>query len=233
LVGLPGTGLHHYGKVLVIAPHPDDEVLGCGGTMARMAEEGLDVQVAVVTTGRPPAFSEESVAQVQAEMRRAHSHLGVSQAHMLGLPAAALDTLPAAEINAAIGQLVREVRPDTLFLPFLGDIHQDHQLTFLGAMVAARPRDRRVPSRVLCYETLSETNWYAAPMTPAFVPNVHIDIASTLTRKLEAFAMFESQVKAFPDERSLLTIESLARLRGSSVFAEAAEAFMLVRAIER
>lgn len=227
------TGLQHYGKVLVVAPHPDDEVLGCGGTMARMAEEGLDVQVAVVTSGRPPQFSEESVAQVQAEMKRAHAHLGVSQVHMLGLPAAALDTMAAAELNAAVGQLVREVRPDSLFLPFLGDIHADHQLAFLAAMVAARPRDRRVPSRILCYETLSETNWYAAPMTPAFVPNVHIDIAGTLARKLEAFAMFESQVKPFPDERSITTIEALARLRGSTVFSEAAEAFMLVRMIER
>lgn len=233
MAGRPGMGLRHYGKVLVIAPHPDDEVLGCGGTMARMADEGMDVQVAVVTSGRPPQFSEESVLQVQAEMRRAHAHLGVSQVHMLGLPAAALDTMAAADLNAAIGQVVREVRPDTLFLPFLGDIHADHQLAFLAAMVAARPRDRRVPSRILCYETLSETNWYAAPMTPAFVPNVHIDIAGTLARKLEAFGMFESQVKAFPDERSLMTIEALARLRGSCVFAEAAEAFMLVRAIER
>lgn len=233
MTGFRAGGLRHYGKVLVIAPHPDDEVLGCGGTMARMAEEGLDVQVAVITSGKPPQFSEEQVAQVQGEMRRAHAHLGVSQVHMLGLPAAALDTLPAADLNAAIGQVVREVRPDTLFLPFLGDIHTDHQLAFLGAMVAARPRDRRGPTRVLCYETLSETNWYAAPMTPAFVPNVHIDISATLARKLEAFAMFESQVKAFPDERSLVTIESLARLRGSSVFAEAAEGFMLVRAIER
>ncbi|MFK4873904.1 PIG-L deacetylase family protein [Novosphingobium sp. ZW T3_23] len=225
--------LDHYGTVLVVAPHPDDEILGCGGTMARMAQAGMDVQVVVVTSGRPPAFSEEGVARVQAEMRRAHAHIGVSQVHMLDFPAASLDIVPAAELNAELGRVVRAVRPDTLLVPFLGDIHQDHQLAFLAAMVAARPRDRTVPTRVLAYETLSETNWYAAPLTPPFVPNVHIDIAGTLQRKLEAFAMFESQVRDFPDERSLITIEALARLRGSTVFSEAAEGFVLVRAIER
>ncbi|KPH65957.1 PIG-L deacetylase family protein [Novosphingobium aerophilum] len=225
--------LQHYGKVLVIAPHPDDEILGCGGTMARMVEEGLDVQVAVITSGRPPAFAADGVARVQAEMRSAHAHIGVSRTHMLDFPAASLDIVPAAELNAAFCRIVRDVQPDTLFVPFLGDIHQDHQLAFLASMVAARPRDRQVPTRVLCYETLSETNWYAAPMTPPFVPNVHIDISGTLQRKLDAFAMFESQVRPFPDERSLITIEALARLRGSTVYCEAAEGFILVRAIER
>lgn len=226
-------GLQHLGRALVIAPHPDDEILGCGGTMARMVEEGLDVQVAVVTTGRPPAFAEDGVAQVQAEMRKAHALIGVSRTHMLGLPAAALDTVPASELNGALARVVSEVRPDTLFVPFLGDIHTDHQLAFLGAMVAARPRNLDGPTRILAYETLSETNWYAAPLTSPFVPTVHVDIAATLEKKLAAFACFESQVKAFPDERSFRTIEALARLRGSTVYSEAAEAFVLVRAIER
>lgn len=225
--------LDHYGRVLVVAPHPDDEVLGCGGTMARMVDAGLDVHVVVVTSGKPPAYSAESVARVRDEARRSHEFLGIAATHFLDFPAAALDTVPAGELNAGVGALIREIAPDTLFVPFLGDIHQDHQLAFLAAMVAARPRDGKAPSRILAYETLSETNWYAAPTTPAFVPNLFIDISATLERKLAAFSIFESQVKAFPDERSLTTIEALARLRGSTVFLHAAEAFMLVRTIER
>lgn len=225
--------LAHYGRVLVIAPHPDDEILGCGGTMARMIDEGLDVHVGIVTSGRPPAYSLESVAQVRDEATRSHAFLGVSETHWLDFPAAALGSVPAGELNAGIGGLIRKVKPDTLFVPFLGDVHQDHQLAFLASMVGARPRDGDAPSRILAYETLSETNWYAAPITPAFVPNVFIDIAATLDKKLAAFGMFESQVKAFPDERSLTTIEALARLRGSTVFLHAAEAFMTVRTIER
>lgn len=226
-------GLEHYGRVLVIAPHPDDEVLGCGGTLARLVDEGLEVHVAIVTSGRPPTYSAESVAQVQDEARRAHALLGVTATHQLDFPAAGLDALPASELNAGVGQVIRDVRPDTLFVPFLGDVHQDHQRAFLAAMVGARPRDGQAPSRILAYETLSETNWYAAPLTPAFVPTLFVDISATLERKLAAFGMFESQVKAFPDERSLLTIEALARVRGSTVFLHAAEAFMAVRTIER
>ncbi|MCJ1960693.1 PIG-L deacetylase family protein [Novosphingobium mangrovi (ex Hu et al. 2023)] len=224
--------LAHFGKVLVVAPHPDDEILGCGGTMARLVQEGHEVEVCLVTRGRPPAFDEEGVARVMAEMEQAHAHLGVSRVHRLDFPAARLDTVPAWQINRAIGEVVEEVAPDTLFLPFVGDIHLDHQIAFLGAMVAARPRNAGVPKRILCYETLSETNWLAAPVTPAFVPNCYIDIGATLQRKLDAFALFESQLKPFPDERSLKTIESLAVVRGSTVFAQAAEAFVVVRQIE-
>ncbi len=226
-------GLAHFGRVLVIAPHPDDEILGCGGTMARLVEEGHVVEACLVTRGRPPAFDEAGVAQVLAEMERAHAHIGVARTHRLDFPAARLDTLASWQINQAIGEVVETVAPDTLFLPFVGDIHLDHQLAFLGAMVAARPRHARVPARILCYETLSETNWLAPPVTPAFVPNCFVDIASTLARKLEAFALFESQVKDFPDERSLKVIESLATMRGGTVFAKAAEAFVVVRQIER
>ncbi|MXP44340.1 PIG-L deacetylase family protein [Allopontixanthobacter sediminis] len=227
------NGLNHFGKVLAIAPHPDDEVLGCGGTLVRLVAEGHPVTVAVATTGRPPHFAEDQVQRVAGEMRRAHAVLGVRDTRLIGLPAAAMDTLPASETNAAFGQLIDEVAPDTLLLPFIGDIHLDHQLTFLAAMVASRPRHDKAPSQILCYETLSETNWYAPPTTPAFVPNVFIDIEATLDRKLEAFSAFESQVRPFPEERSVEAIKALARLRGATVHLRAAEAFMTIRQILR
>lgn len=222
-----------FGRVLVIAPHPDDEILGCGGTLARLADEGGDVTIAVATTGRSPAFPAEQVQQVHAEMRRAHAILGVTDTRLLDLPAAEMDTLSARDCNAPFAELVETLQPDTLLLPFVGDIHLDHQLTFLAAMVAARPRQAKAPSQILCYETVSETNWYAAPITPAFVPNVFIDISATLDRKLDAFAAFESQCRAFPDERSPETLRALAKVRGSAVYLQAAEAFMHVRSILR
>lgn len=223
--------LAHLGKTLIVAPHPDDEVLGCGGTIARLADAGQEVHVAVVTRGYEPAFPEALIEQVRAELAEAHKILGVAQCHFLDLPAAALDTLPAAKLNAAIGGLVRELAPETLFLPFIGDIHVDHQLVFTAGLVAARPRGPEAPRRVYAYETLSETNWAAPGVTETFAPNVHFDIGDTIERKLRAFACFESQVKPFPDERSLKTIEALATVRGSTVYLPAAEAFMLLREI--
>ena len=220
-----------FGRVLVVAPHPDDEVLGCGGTIARMTAAGAEVHVLVATEGKPPRYSAESVSQVRAEMQRAHALLGVKETHLLDLPAAQLDTIAASDINAAVGEIVTGLQPDTLFLPFVGDIHSDHQAIFTAAMVAARPRSTKAPRRILCYETLSETNWYAPPLTPAFVPDVFIGIAGTIDRKIEAFRHFESQVRPFPDERSIEAIEALARLRGATVFLPAAEAFVNIRQI--
>lgn len=216
---------------LVIAPHPDDEVLGVGGTMAKLAERGAQVHVAIVTKGQPPRFTAEYVENVRQECEAAHRRLGVAQTHFLDLPAAELDRISHAELNQRIGWLVDQLAPDTLFIPFVGDIHLDHQLVFTSAMVASRPRHARVPVRILAYETLSETNWWAPGITPPFVPNIFIDIAGTLEAKLDAFAEFRSQVKAAPDERSREVIRALALVRGAAVYREAAEAFMLVRQV--
>lgn len=222
-----------FGRVLVIAPHPDDEVLGCGGTMARLSAHGNEVHVLVATEGKPPQFSEQAVERVRTEMRAAHEVLGIFKTHQVDLPAAALGNVPSAQINAKIGEVIESIRPDTLLLPFVGDIHADHQIVFMAAMVAARPRHQNAPSQILCYETLSETNWYAPPTTPAFVPNVYVDIAETLSKKAEAFQKFESQVRPFPEERSVEAIEALAKMRGATVFLHAAEAFMNIRQILR
>lgn len=227
------TDLADLGRVLVVAPHPDDEILGCGGTIARLAEQDQAVHVLVATRGMPPAFAEEGVQKVRKEMRAAHEMLDVVETHETDLPAAALDTVPAAQVNAEIGQVIDAVAPDTIFVPHIGDIHGDHAIVFQACMVAARPRHDRAPSRILCYETLSETNWYAPPLTPAFLPNVFIDISSTLERKLDAFRCFESQVKSFPEERSIEALEALARSRGATVHLKAAEAFMNIRHIVR
>lgn len=224
--------LAYLGKVLVIAPHPDDEILGCGGTMARILAEGGNVEVAIVTKGQQPQFPVEMVEGIRAETKAAHKLLGLATTHYLDLPAAALDRMSATELNGALAGLVQGTQPDTLFLPFIGDIHTDHQLTFLAAMVAARPRHERAPRRIYAYETLSETNWYAPGITPAFIPNVFIDISETLERKLDAFRCFESQVREFPDERSIEAIRALAIMRGASMYRKAAEAFMLVRQID-
>lgn len=221
--------LESLGRTLVIAPHPDDEVLGAGGTMARLADAGHDVFVAVVTTGRPPAFSPEMTARVQGEARRAHDLLGVRKTFWLDQPAAHLFETPHTTLNAAIGGVVREVAPTTLVIPFIGDIHVDHTLTFLSSMVAARPHQEEFPRTVLAYETLSETNWNAPYVTPSFVPNVFVDIENSLTRKLDAMRMFESQLRGPPHERSVETLSALATLRGATVHHSAAEAFVLIR----
>ena len=221
------------GRALVIAPHPDDEILGAGGTIARLARSGHEVDVAVVTTGRPPAYSETQIATVRGEAERAHRALGVRETIWLGMPAAQLSETPHGELNAALHHLIRDLDPQTLLVPFVGDIHRDHQLTFLSALVAARPHQARFPAMILAYETLSETNWNAPYLSPGFLPNVFIDISDTLQVKLEAMRMFRSQLRDFPHERSAEALNALAMLRGAAVHCRAAEAFVLIRHVLR
>ncbi len=217
------------GKTLVIAPHPDDEVLGVGGTIAKIADAGMEVHVAVVTIGMAPHYSGDSVAKVRAEAEKAHGCLGVTKTHWLEHPAAQLADIPNSSLNNSIRNLVIDVEPETIFAPFPGDIHIDHQLVFLSAMVAARPHQPMYPKTLLAYETLSETNWNAPYLSPPFIPNVFVDIEATLERKLNAMKCFESQVKAPPHERSLAALGALATLRGATVHRFAAEGFVLVR----
>jgi LmbE family N-acetylglucosaminyl deacetylase len=220
-----------FGRTLVIAPHPDDEVLGLGGTIARLADAGNQVFVAVVTRGEPPAFTAEMTAAVRAEAALAHAHLGVHQTLWLDQPAAQLAEVPHGTLNAAIRKLVVDVDPDTLVLPFVGDIHRDHQLSFLSGLVAARPHQARYPTMVLAYETMSETNWNAPYLSPPFVPNLFVDITATLDRKLAAMRLFGSQLREFPHERSLEALKALAMLRGAAVHLPAAEAFVVIRQV--
>lgn len=220
------------GPVLVVAPHPDDEVLGVGGTMARLADAGAEVHVAIVTTGRSPRFDPGQVAGVRDEAARAHAALGVAETHYLDCPAAELTEYSHTELNAALGGIVRRLAPRTLFLPHPGDIHMDHQLSFLSGLVAARPHQHDYPPRILAYETLSETNWNAPYLTPAFVPQMFVDISDTLQRKLDAFALFASQQRPAPHERSVAALTALATLRGATVHRAAAEAFVVIRMVE-
>ena len=216
---------------LVFAPHADDEVLGLGGAMARWAREGHAVHVVVVTRGVPPLYTEEEEDRCRAEARRAHALLGVASTRFLDLPAAELDTLRHRELNGCLRGALDALAPDEVYLPFPGDVHRDHQLVFHSAMVAVRPHAPGFPRAVYAYETLSETNWNAPGLTPAFAPNHFVDISVTLADKLDAFALFRSQVMAPPHERSLEALSALAALRGATVGLAAAEAFITIRTV--
>lgn len=225
LAGDPGR------PALVVAPHPDDEVLGAGGTIARLAAEGHAVHVAIVTSGQPPRFDDAQRRKVREEAAAAHARLGVAQTHWLGFPAAELGEQPHGALNAALGTLVAELDPALILAPHPGDIHLDHQLSFLSTLVASRPHQARYPTAIAAYETLSETNWNAPYLTPAFLPNLFVDIGDQLEDKLAAFALFESQARAAPHERSVEALRALATLRGATIHRPAAEGFVLVRGV--
>ena len=221
------------GPVLVVAPHPDDEVLGPGGTIARYASEGLEVVVVIVTHADPTIFPDYSLEEGRAEAARADEILGVRKTLFLeGFPAALLDTVPQSSLNAAIQEVLADIEPELLLIPFPGDLHLDHRRVAEAALVAARPGRAHLVRHVWGYETVSETHW-GWGLGPAFDPNVYVDISAFLNTKLEAVAEYRSQLREPPHERSVEALRALAASRGAVVSAFAAEAFHLIRTIDR
>ena len=219
-------------NILVVATHPDDEVLGCGGVIARHASRGDRVDVVVVTRGAPDLYDENQVKTLRKELEAAHAVLGVSAVHFLDFPAPKLDLVPAHELADSISGLFNSLQPAAAYIPHRGDLHSDHRAVFGAALVAVRPIGKSPVRRVLSYETLSESEWSAPVAEDAFLPSVFIDISPFLEKKKQALAAYRSQLREFPHPRSLLAVESLARLRGSTVGVQAAEAFQLIREIE-
>lgn len=218
-------------KVLVIAPHPDDEILGMGGLTARYVDEGNEVYVCVVTKGHLPLFSEESVKRVRKECHEADRFLGVKETVFLDFPAAMLEDVPRHELNDALVRTIQRIRPDEVYIPHRGDMQLDHKMVVDAVMVALRPKYEHVIRRIYAYETLSETGWDVPNVVNEFIPTVYCDISEYLEKKLEALKIYQSQLAEYPNPRSLQAVRALAMFRGATVNVKAAEAFSLVREI--
>jgi LmbE family N-acetylglucosaminyl deacetylase len=171
------------------------------------------------------------VEKLQKEARQAHEILGVSQSVFLDLPACQLDCMSKPQLNSAFCRVVADVKPEIVLIPHYGDMHLDHRWVAEGAMVAVRPLEAPFVKRVLAYETLSETEWNTPSVNNAFIPNVWVDISGELDGKIKAMECYGSQLHDFPRPRSLKAIKALAEYRGSTIGAEAAEAFILIRGI--
>ena len=222
------------GRVLVVAPHADDETLGMGGTIARLAAEGRRVTVAVLTGhgAEPhPLWPPATWETVRAEAGRAMSELGVEDLRFSEVPAARVAEEPPWRLNRMTDELVREVAPEILYVPFPLDLHKDHREIFHSLSVAWRPNTehgRRI-REVHCYEVVSETHWNVPYVEQGFLPTCWVDVSDQLAAKLRAVGCYESQLSPGPGPRSLAAVEALARWRGSQIGVAAAEAFVTVR----
>ena len=213
-------------KILVFAPHNDDEVLGVGGTMAKLAGMGYEVYVCEATSANENL---PLVNVIKKEALKAHNLLGVKETFFLELPVVAIKDTPTIEVNDRFDGIVKQIKPNIAFIPHQGDIHIDHAEVAKAAMVALRPIENPQLEAVYAYETLSETEWNVPTVDHAFLPNCYSDITSYVKLKKQAMSCYQTQIKKFPHPRSLEAIESLAKLRGSTVGVCAAESFMVVR----
>lgn len=216
-------------KVLMIAPHPDDEVLGCGGTISKHVRAGNEVYVCIVTKAYTPEWSDDFIKNRSEEIKKAHKILGIHKTLFLDLPTVKLDTFPQVDLNAAIFEMVFNVDPEIVYIPHKGDLNKDHRLVHYASLVATRPANRNI-KKILSYETLSVTEW-GSTIEP-FIPNFYTTLSEEdFKKKIEAMKAYSSELKPYPHPRSLEIIEALAKKRGSEIYVNYAEAFILIREI--
>jgi LmbE family N-acetylglucosaminyl deacetylase len=218
-------------RIVVIAPHPDDEVLGCGATIAKYVDMDYEVFVIVATKGIPEMYPEERIAKVRKDTREAHEFLGVKETFFLNFPAPKLNVFPECEISIAFSEILNTIKPSILFIPHPSDLHQDHKAVYRAAIVSARPINEHKTNMICCYETLSETNWFPVAVNNSFVPNLYIDVSNYFEKKLHAMEIFKFQIRQFPHCRSLEGMSALATYRGVTVGVAKAEAFVIERQI--
>ena len=220
-------------RVLVVAAHPDDEVLGMGGTLALHTDRGDVVRVLVVTDGSSTQYPEDSETRLRKEEEalRAAAELGVMDYVHLDLPDMRLDTLAHVEVNSVLEEHVNDLSPEVVYTPH-PDVNLDHRVLFDSVAVATRPVPAQSVRRVFTYAPTSSTEWTPAPLN-WFVPNWFVDISASIERKVAAFAHYETERRDYPHPRSERAIRAAAELYGSSCGCEFAEPFVLVRGIER
>lgn len=221
-------------SVLILAAHPDDEVLGCGGTIARLATEGATIHVAFLADGVTsragnPAEIRAALAARRSAAGKACEVLGASVACFGDFPDNRMDSIPLLDIVQAVERLIAQFHPDTVLTHHTGDLNIDHRLIHQAAVTACRPQGGHSVRTLLSFEVPSSTEWQVSSSLPSFTPNWFVDISGSLPRKLAALDEYATELRAWPHPRSRQAAEHLARWRGATIGVDAAEAFVLGR----
>jgi len=220
-------------RVLVIAPHPDDETLGCGGTLLKHRAAGDAICWLLVTKAHEPQWSAEVIASREREIEEVAKAYGFEATFRRTFPAAMLDSLPIQDLIRDFSEVVRTLKPDWVYTVHAGDVHSDHRVVFEATVSAVKSfrSDHHGVSRLLSYETISSTDAMPPSRLSVFAPNVYSDITPFIERKLEIMSLYKSEIHQYPLPRSIESIRALARFRGSTVAVGYAEAFMLLREV--
>jgi LmbE family N-acetylglucosaminyl deacetylase len=223
--------------VLVVAAHPDDEILGCGGTMTRLAREGHDVRIAILAEGMSSRYPQREQADAQ-RMKNLHAHaqqaadkIGAKELILCKLPDNRLDTVPLLEVVKTVEDLVARLNPEIIYTHHPGDLNVDHGVVHRAVLTATRPMSGQCVREVYAFEVPSSTEWAFQRLEPSFRPNVFVDITDSLETKIAALACYDTETRAFPHPRSAEALRAIATRWGSVAGLQAAEAFELIRSV--
>jgi len=227
-------------SILVVAAHPDDEILGCGGSMAKWAQAGVDVHILIMAEGstsrddqRNVETHKENLASLAAAAENAGKVVGAASVDLLGYPDNRMDSLDSLDIVKAVEKKIAICQPHTVLTHHCGDVNIDHKVIHDAVVTACRPQPNHGVQQLMAFEVNSSTEWQPPGSAPAFLPNWFEDISATLDIKIKALEAYQSEMRPWPHSRSIKSVKSLAEVRGSSVGCEAAEAFVLLRAINK
>ena len=214
-------------KILILSPHADDEILGCGGFISKFSKKNYDINVLILTNaniGAPEIYSSSKIDKIRKESKIANNYIGTKKLFFENLPALNLNNYPIYKISNIISKYIKIINPETILIPSANDIHDDHKIIFKAAKVSTRPIKKSNLKKILSYEVLSETEWNENEKS--FNPNYYVCLdKSDIDKKVKAFLKYKSQVKKFPHPRSKEAIINLSKVRGSQVYMKYAEAF--------
>lgn len=224
-------------NVLVVAAHPDDEILGCGGTMTRLAREGHDVRIAILAEGMSSRYAQRADADqkqlqhLHARAQQAADKVGAKELVLCKLPDNRLDTVPLLDVVKLVEELITRFQPEGIYTHHPGDLNVDHGVVHRAVLTATRPMAGQCVREIYAFEVPSSTEWAFQQLLPAFRPNVFVDITETLESKIEALACYDTETRKFPHPRSAEALRAIAARWGSVAGLPAVEAFELIRSV--
>ena len=221
-------------KILILSPHADDEILGCGGFISKYSKENYHITVLILTNankGAPEIYSIKEIKKIRDEAKIANNFIGTKKLIFENLPALNLNNYPIYKISNIINKYIAYINPEIVLIPSINDIHSDHKIIFQAAKVSMRSNKQSNLKKILSYEVLSETEWNENEKS--FNPNYFVSLEkSDISNKVKAFLKYKSQVKKFPHPRSKESIVNLSKVRGSQVFMKYAEAFKVEKILD-
>ncbi len=221
-------------KILILSPHADDEILGCGGLISKYSKQNYQINVLILTNanlGAPEIYTPQQIKIIRNEAKQANSLIGTKKLYFENLPGLNLIKYPTYKISNIINKYIHNINPEIILLPSPNDIHDDHKIIFKAAKVAMRFNKKNNLKIILTYEVLSETEWNEDEKS--FCPNYYVRLEkSDVNNKVKAFLKYKSQIKKFPHPRSKEGIINLSKVRGSNVFAKFAEAFKVEKILD-
>jgi LmbE family N-acetylglucosaminyl deacetylase len=216
-------------NILVVAAHPDDEILGCGGTIAKLSGSN-DVYILILGEGLTSrsGYDREKLAELKEEVIKANNELGVKEVMSANLPDNKFDSLALLDVVKKIEEIIEKIKPEIVFTHSIHDLNVDHRMTHKAVVTACRPVQNSCVKKLYAFEVLSSSEWNSTQL-PVFVPNVYVDISKYLDKKIEAMKTYKSEIREYPHPRSEEAIRALAMKRGSECGFGFAESFVLIR----